>query len=73
MSTVARQWPRTMCPPRLASRPWSTGGNMPIGRGISASEKPRARQAAFQRASEHLVGAQAVGIWDEQVWLTRYT
>jgi hypothetical protein len=36
-------------------------------RGISASEMPRARQAAFQRASEHLVGAQAVGIWDERM------
>jgi len=37
-------------------------------RGISASEQPRARQKAFQRASEYLVGIQAVAIWDEHVW-----
>jgi hypothetical protein len=37
-------------------------------RGISASEKPRARQAAFQRASEYLVGAQEAAIWGEHVW-----
>jgi hypothetical protein len=40
-------------------------------RGISPSEKPRARQSAFQRASEYLVGIQAVAIWDEHVWTVR--
>jgi hypothetical protein len=38
-------------------------------RGISTSEKPRARQAAFQRGSEHLISTQAVGMWGELVWL----
>jgi hypothetical protein len=37
-------------------------------RGISPSEEPRARQLAFKRASEHLVGAQSVAIWDQHVW-----
>jgi AAA domain len=38
-------------------------------RGISPSgENPRAQQLAFQRASEHLVGVQAVGIWGDHVW-----
>jgi AAA domain len=40
-------------------------------RGISPSPEPRARQLAFKRASEHLVGIEAVGIWDEHVWATR--
>jgi len=39
-------------------------------RGISPSEKPRARQAAFARGSEHLVGEQIAAIWDDAVWLT---
>ena len=39
-------------------------------RGISTSEEPRARQLAFKRASEHLVGASLVGIWDGQAWPT---
>jgi hypothetical protein len=39
--------------------------------GISASEKPRARQTAFQRAHEHLVGVQAVVVWDEYVWMAQ--
>lgn len=38
-------------------------------RAISTSEKPRARQAAFQRASEYLLAVEGVGIWDETVWL----
>jgi hypothetical protein len=38
-------------------------------RGISPSgENPRAQQLAFQRASEHLVGVQAVGISGDHVW-----
>jgi AAA domain len=37
-------------------------------RGISASELPQARQKAFQRASQHLIAAQHVAIWDEHVW-----
>jgi hypothetical protein len=40
-------------------------------RGISPSPEPRARQLAFKRASEHLVGIEAVAIWDEHVWATR--
>jgi hypothetical protein len=38
-------------------------------RGISTSEEDRARQQAFKRASEHLIGAQRVGIWDDQAWV----
>jgi hypothetical protein len=38
-------------------------------RGISTSEEERARQQAFKRASEHLIGAGRVGAWDDQVWL----
>jgi len=40
-------------------------------RGISAADTtPRAQQKAFQRASEHLIGAGRVAVWDNQVWLT---
>ena len=38
-------------------------------RGISTSEGDRARQQAFKRASEHLIGINRVGVWDDQVWL----
>ena len=36
--------------------------------GISASEKPRARQAAFSRTVDHLNADGHVGVWDEFVW-----
>jgi hypothetical protein len=39
-------------------------------RGISPSEKPRARQAAFARASEYLIDEQIAAVWDNTVWLT---
>jgi hypothetical protein len=39
-------------------------------RGISTSEGERARQQAFKRASEYLIGANRVAAWDDQVWLT---
>ena len=39
-------------------------------RGISTSEEERARQQAFKRASEHLIGARRVAAWDSHVWLT---
>jgi hypothetical protein len=39
-------------------------------RGISTGE-PRAKQQAFKRAFEHLVAVQAVGSWDQHVWLAR--
>src|SRR5262249_54443163 len=39
-------------------------------RGISTSEKPRARQAAFQRAVEHLNGS-VIGIWGDHAWPVR--
>ena len=38
-------------------------------RGISTSEEERAKQQAFKRASEYLIGACRVGVWDGQVWL----
>ena len=38
-------------------------------RGISTSPEERAKQQAFKRASEHLVGVGRVGVWDDQVWL----
>jgi hypothetical protein len=37
-------------------------------RGISASDEPRARQAAFQRAVQSLRAANAVGIWEPHAW-----
>jgi AAA domain len=37
-------------------------------RGISTSEEDRAKQQAFKRASEHLIAAKRVGIWDQWVW-----
>lgn len=37
--------------------------------GISPSDQPRARQLAFQRAAQHLNAIQAVGIWDDTVWI----
>jgi AAA domain len=39
--------------------------------GISPSEKPRARQAAFQRASQYLVASEFVAIWDETAWIAK--
>jgi hypothetical protein len=39
-------------------------------RGISASDEQRARQQAFKRASEQLIGDGRVGVWDQHVWLT---
>jgi hypothetical protein len=39
-------------------------------RGVSASDEPRARQTAFKRASEHLIGGGHVCVWDEHVWPT---
>jgi hypothetical protein len=39
-------------------------------RGISTSEEERAKQQAFKRASEYLIGAGRVAAWDGQVWLT---
>jgi len=38
-------------------------------RGISSSEGARAKQVAFKRASEYLIGAGRVGSWDGNVWL----
>lgn len=39
--------------------------------GISAADAtPRAKQLAFKRASEHLVGANTVNVWDPYVWIT---
>jgi hypothetical protein len=39
-------------------------------RGISAADTtPRAQQKAFKGASEYLIGAGRVGIWDKSVWL----
>jgi hypothetical protein len=38
--------------------------------GISTSPEERAKQQAFKRASEHLIGGEHVGVWDHQVWLT---
>jgi hypothetical protein len=39
-------------------------------RGISTSDEERAKQQAFKRASEYLIGASRVGTWDGLVWLT---
>jgi hypothetical protein len=38
-------------------------------RGISTSEEERAKQLAFKRASEQLIGAARVGVWDNSVWM----
>jgi hypothetical protein len=38
-------------------------------RGISSSEEARAKQVAFKRASEYLIGVGRVGSWDGNVWL----
>lgn len=37
--------------------------------GLCASDNPKSRQTAFNRALEHLLTSQSVGIWNEQVWL----
>jgi hypothetical protein len=39
-------------------------------RGISTSDEDRAKQQAFKRASEYLIGAGRVGVWDGSAWLT---
>lgn len=38
-------------------------------RGISTSDEARARQQAFKRASEHLISAGYIGMWDQYVWI----
>jgi hypothetical protein len=38
-------------------------------RGISTSDEDRAKQQAFKRASEYLIGAGRVGMWDNSVWV----
>jgi AAA domain len=40
-------------------------------RGISTSDEPRARQQAFKRATEYLIGEEHVGAWDNQAWSTK--
>jgi hypothetical protein len=40
-------------------------------RGISASPEPRARQQAFHRATEHLIGASIAVVWQNYVWRGR--
>jgi hypothetical protein len=42
--------------------------NYSYRRGISTSDEPRAKQQAFKRASEYLIGEENVGAWDNQVW-----
>ncbi|MEJ0094838.1 MAG: AAA family ATPase [Methylocella sp.] len=37
--------------------------------GISASDEPRARQLAFQRASETLLAAKQVAVWEPFTWM----
>jgi hypothetical protein len=37
-------------------------------KGISASQEPRARQVAFNRAVAHLIADRHVGTWDDFVW-----
>jgi hypothetical protein len=36
--------------------------------GISTSAEDRAKQQAFKRASEYLIGGGYVGVWDGHVW-----
>ncbi len=38
-------------------------------RGICDSDKPRARQAAFQRAMTTLAASKCIGIWEPHAWL----
>ena len=40
-------------------------------RRISTSDEPRARQQAFKRATEYLIGEEHVGAWDNQAWPTK--
>jgi hypothetical protein len=47
----------------------STWRQQAYRRGISTSDEERAKQQAFKRASEHLISAGRVGIWDRSVWL----
>jgi hypothetical protein len=40
--------------------------------GISAADaKIRAKQGAFKRATEHLIGSGIVGVWEPYVWIAR--
>jgi hypothetical protein len=38
-------------------------------RGISSSDKDRAREMAFQRAHESLLVGKRIGVWDDHVWV----
>jgi hypothetical protein len=40
-------------------------------RGVSGSDEPRARRAAFQRAHETLAAARQVGIWEPYAWAAK--
>jgi AAA domain len=47
----------------------STWRQQSYRRGISGSDEQRAKEQAFKRASEYLIGVGRVGVWDDQVWL----
>jgi hypothetical protein len=38
-------------------------------RGISTSGEERAKQMAFKRAAEYLIGSNLVGTWNDQIWI----
>jgi hypothetical protein len=38
--------------------------------GVSTSDEPRAKRKAFQSATEALIAANAIGMWEPHVWQT---
>ena len=61
--------PSNHVPPGIRAVSVSAWREQSYRRGISTSEENRAKQQAFKRASEHLIGSGRVGAWDGQVWL----
>ena len=58
-------------PPGCASSPSISGGTTPTAWASAPQRKTRAKQQAFKRASEQLIGGGHVGRWADHVWLTK--
>ncbi len=61
--------PSSYIPPGVNAVPLAVWRQQAYRRGISSSDEERAKQQAFKRAAEILVGARRVGTWDQQYWL----
>jgi hypothetical protein len=58
-------------PPNTRIAKLETWRKYAYGLGISGSDEPRAKQAAFKRAVETLIAANVIVSWQEQCWLAQ--